>query len=92
MTSADATLRLAARDAQVTRAALAVLIELHTPSNEWQAFTVTSLASVLLLSRETVSRAIRQLARLRYLEERNAHRRHGEREARLAVTAPGGAR
>ena len=86
------TLRAAARDAQVTRAALAVLIELANDTNAWQRFTVTGLASALVLSHETVRRAIARLARLRYLEERNAHRKHGEREARLVVPASGGTR
>lgn len=90
-----ATLRAAARDAQVTRAALAVLVWLATDTNAWKPFSVASLASVdmLNISRETVSRALRGLSRLGYIEERKPrHARAGEREARLILVAPGAAR
>lgn len=84
-----ATLRAAARDSQVTRAALAILIELSSDTNEWKRFSVTALASAFPLSRETVSRALRTLARRGYLEERITRGKVGEREARLASGAPG---
>lgn len=97
--TAAATLRRAARDSQVTRTALAVLIELHTPSNEWRLFTVSGLASALVLSDVTIRRALALLAGkgrrkrgVRYLEERPTYGKHGEREARLVVSASGGTR
>ena len=84
-----ATLRAAARDAQVTRGALAVLLWFATESNAWRPFSVTALASpeMLNLSRNTISRALRLIERRGYLEERKPrHARPGQREARLLLT------
>lgn len=91
-----ATLRAAARDSQVTRAGLAVLLWFASDTNAWQTFTVTALASaeVLNVSRNTISRALGKLERRGYLEERVTRRKPGEREARLSLSSatPGATR
>lgn len=85
-----ATLRAAARDAQVHRTAgLALLNWFATENNAWRPFTVTALASVesLNLSRNTISRALRLIERRGYLEERKPRNaRPGQREARLLLS------
>lgn len=84
----------------MTRAALAILTELYTPTNAWQTFTVKYLAAELDLNEATTGRALIALSgkplkkgktvitRHKYLDERPTHSAHGERQARLATTTP----
>ena len=83
--TALAILKRIARDPRTAHnAALPVATELATDtSNGWESFTVAHLESALLLSRGSIGRALRLLARLGYLEERVTHRRAGHREARI---------
>lgn len=84
-----ATLRAAARDAQVSRGALALLLWFATEHNGWRQFTVTALASpeMLNLSRSTIIRALLLIERRGYLEERKPRNaRPGQREARLLLS------